>query len=247
MFFSAWEFWIRAAAVLIFFALIIFLWLKKQKQLFFWLLFFLISILPTMLAFSLAWIVAERYIYLGSLGIIAMFAILWHKLNTRVFDSKKLFWLVGILIVLGLGTRTVIRNQDWRNQDTLWLATVKVAPSGQVIHNNLGDMYGRHKQYDKSIKEYLTAIGINPKYADAMHNLANTYLEINNVEQAIYWYEQAIKFGPHLWQSYQNLGAIYFQLNDLQKAEELFGQAVKINPENENLKENLEIIRAKIQ
>ena len=147
------------------------------------------------------------------------------------------------MIVLALGARTITRNNDWKNQDTLWLATVKGAPSGHVIHNNLGDMYGRWQQYDKSIAEYKTAIVIQPNYADAMHNLANTYLEIGNVEQAIYWYAQAIKYGPHLWQSYQNLGAIYYQLGELEKAEELFARAVEINPNDENLKKNLEIIR----
>jgi len=200
--------------------------------------------LPTLMAFGLAWIVAERYVYFGSLGIIIVFVLLWHALNEKIFATKKMYWFIGILIVLAIGARTIIRNQDWKNQDTLWIATVKVAPSGQVIHNNLGDMYGRRKQYDKAIKEFLTAIAINPRYADAMHNLANTYLEINNTEQAIYWYNEAIKFGPHLWQSYQNLGMIYYQLGELKKAEELFARAVEINPNNENLRDTLEIIRA---
>jgi len=197
-----------------------------------------------MLAFGLAWIVAERYVYLASLGIIASFVLLWQILNEKFYETKKMFWIVGILIVLALGARTVTRNNDWKNQDTLWLSTVKVAPSGHVIHNNLGDMYGRWQQYDKSIAEYKTAIAIQPNYADAMHNLANTYLEINKVEEAIYWYSQAIKFGPHLWQSYQNLGAIYYQLGELEKAEELFARAVEINPSDENLRKNLEIIRS---
>ncbi|PIW95583.1 hypothetical protein COZ84_02710, partial [Candidatus Kuenenbacteria bacterium CG_4_8_14_3_um_filter_39_15] len=173
----------------------------------------------------------------------ASFVLMWQVLNEKFYETKKMYWLVGILIILALGARTITRNNDWKNQDTLWLSTVKVASSGHVIHNNLGDMYGRWKQYDKSISEYKTAIAIQPNYADAMHNLANTYLEINKVEEAIYWYSQAIKFGPRLWQSYQNLGAIYYQLGELKKAEELFAQAVEINPSDENLKKNLEIIR----
>jgi len=251
MFFSPMEFLARAVITALFLAVIIFLFFKiisKKanwfvRQTFFWLSFFLIALLPTLLAFGLAWIVAERYVYFGSLGIIIVFVLLWHALNEKIFATKKMYWFIGILIVLAIGARTIIRNQDWKNQDTLWIATVKVAPSGQVIHNNLGDMYGRRKQYDKAIKEFLTAIAINPRYADAMHNLANTYLEINNTEQAIYWYNEAIKFGPHLWQSYQNLGMIYYQLGELKKAEELFSRAVEINQNNKNLRDTLEIIR----
>jgi len=252
MFFSSWEYWLRLGITGLLLAAIIFLFIRiiikkasvLERHIFFWLSFFIIVLLPTMLAFGLAWIVAERYVYLASLGIIASFVLMWQVLNEKFYETKKMFWIVGILIVLALGARTVTRNNDWKNQDTLWLSTVKVAPSGHVIHNNLGDMYGRWQQYDKSIAEYKTAIAIQPNYADAMHNLANTYLEINKVEEAIYWYSQAIKFGPHLWQSYQNLGAIYYQLGELEKAEELFARAVEINPSDENLRKNLEIIRS---
>jgi len=251
MFFSSTEYWLRFGITVLLLAIIIFTFIKilikkasqLERQIFFWLSFFIITVLPTLLAFGLAWVVAERYAYLAGLGIMVSFVLLWHGLNEKFYETKKMYWLIGILIILALGARTITRNRDWKNQDTLWLATVKVAPSGHVIHNNLGDMYGRWQQYDKSIAEYKTAIVIQPNYADAMHNLANTYLEIGNMEQAIYWYSQAIKYGPHLWQSYQNLGAIYYQLGELEKAEELFARAVEINPNDENLKKNLEIIR----
>jgi protein O-mannosyl-transferase len=45
----------------------------------------------------------------------------------------------------------MIRNSDWQNQDTLWIATGKTAPSDPKTHNNLGDLYGRHGDLDRAI------------------------------------------------------------------------------------------------
>ena len=77
-------------------------------------------------------------------------------------------------IVVSLSIRTIVRNVDWKNEDNLWVATGKVAPSGAPIHNNLGDVYARHNDYPKAIEEFTRATQINPGYADAYHNLANT-------------------------------------------------------------------------
>jgi protein O-mannosyl-transferase len=243
MFFTPLSFWIRTSLTTIFVLLIIFSLLKKKKlnQYFFWLSFLIIALLPTLLPLGVAWIVAERYIYLGSLGLFAIIGILLDKIN-NIYKTKTIFVLLSILIIIVLGTRTIDRNRDWKNQDTLWIATANVSPSGHNIHNNLGDVYGRAGDKQRAIEEFQLAIAINPNYADAMHNLASVYLEVDQVEPAIFWYRSAIEKNPYLWQSYKNLSIIYFNLNQPDIALEILKKGLEANPENPALIEIVNFI-----
>jgi len=244
MAFTNFEFALRTSVLIVFLVILVVL-LKKNLKLFFWLSFFLITLFPVLTPLPVAWIVAERYVYLGSIGIFVVIALAFKTLMERS-KPQWLAYLALAIFLASFGARTIMRNVDWKNEDNLWLATVKVSPSGENIHNNLGDVYGRRGDKLKAIEEFKKAILINPRYADAMHNLANTYMEIGKTEKAIFWYAEAIKNNPLLWQSYQNLGAIYYELGELEVAEQLFTEAVKLRPDNDNLKANLEIIRGMI-
>ena len=215
---------------------------RKSRYVFFWLSFFVITLAPTLTPLQIAWVVAERYVYLGTLGVLAVAALVLKKLSD-LEQFRVAVYSVFVLIIVLLSARTVRRNRDWKNQDTLWLATAKTSPSSPQNRNNLGDLYGRRGDLERSVEEFKKAIELKPGYADAYHNLGNTYQQMGRVEEAIENYQKAIEFNPQLWQSYQNLGAIYFEQGEYELAEECFQEAIKINPTNLNLQENLKIIQ----
>ncbi len=206
---------------------------KKNKKLFFWALLFLIALSPTLTPLGISWIVAERYVYIASIGLFVLFSYGLDVFLERIFPKNHKQMLVATLAILTvlLSFRTIERNFDWKNQDTLWLATDKVSPSSSQNHNNLGDYYGRQKNYEKAIQEFKKAIELQPGYADAYHNLANTYMQTGDIQSAIANYEKAIEYNPNLWQSYLNLGYIYYQEKDFAKAKEYLSRAYNINPD----------------
>lgn len=219
----------------------IFISFKKQKTIFFWGAFTLISLSPTLTPFRLNWIVAERYFYLPGLGVFTLFSL---GLN-RLLDFKKFKQVViaiFVIIIILLSARTILRNIDWYNEDNLWIATGKTSPSSPNNHNNLGDVYGRHGDKEAAAGEFQTAIALKPNYADAYHNLANTYLEMGKTQEALQNYQKAAELNPYLWQSYQNIAAVYFQAKQYDKTLEAIQKAIAINPKNLNLKGNLGIV-----
>ncbi|MDI6777747.1 MAG: tetratricopeptide repeat protein [Patescibacteria group bacterium] len=229
------------AITLLFAGALIWSW-RKNKTVFFWLAFFPITLLPTLTPFKISWVVAERYVYLGTLGIIVIVAMFFDSMVKLNENAKMAGYFFLILIVSLLSVRTIVRNRDWKSEDTLWLATAKVAPSGQQIHNNLGDVYMRQGNPEKAIEEFKKAIEINPDYADAYHNLAHTYSQIGQVEEAMKNYQRALEINPSLWQSYQNMAEVYFNAGQLDLALENMKKAIEINPTDENLKKNLQVI-----
>lgn len=240
MTFNLVQYFIRLTFFIIFLGIIAYSY-KRNRQAFFWLCFFFITLLPTLTPFGISWIVAERYVYLGSLGIFVVVALIFRRLGMIPklrLGINIIFFLILSLLLL----RTIMRNNDWKNEDNLWIATAKTSPSSPVTHNNLGDVYSRHGDLEKAIEEFKKAIAINPRYADAYHNLATTYLSMNNLEEATENYQRAISLNQNLWQSYQNLAAIYFKQRKYNLAKEILIAAMNIVSNQPNLHANLGLV-----
>lgn len=239
--FSNFQFTLIILAFLAFLA-IIFLAYKKNRRLFFWLLLFPISLMPTLTPLKISWVVAERYVYLGTIGVLVAVAILFDWLLQKEEKYKNIIYTAFAIIVVALSARTIMRNIDWKNEDNLWVATAKVDQSGPNVHNNLGDVYARHHNFEKAAEEFKMAIKINPAYGDAYHNLGNTYHALGQLDLAIENYQKALSLNPNIWQSYQNLASIYYQMGDYKKAEEDINKAIEVNPNNPGLQDNKKII-----
>lgn len=231
------------ATILIFLAIIYFY--KKNRIIAFFISFFIISLLPTMTPFGISWIVAERYIYFGSIGIFFTICYFFFKAFEKHNLKNYTFIVLGIILI-ALTARTIFRNIDWKNEDNLWEATAKTSPSSQNTHNNMGDVYSRRGDFENAEKEFKKSIEINPRYAEAWHNLALTYQKVGKIEEAIQTYKKAISLKPELWQSYENLAVIYFNENNFKEAKKVILSLIKINPQNANYYVNLGIVEAKL-
>src|SRR3989338_2322803 len=214
---------------------------KKNKAVFFWISFFVITLLPTLTPFRISWIVAERYVYLGTAGILFAVGYLLGKIAEKDSHKVKVYG-VFVFILLLLMIRTIYRNIDWKNQDNLWIATAKTSPSSPVSHNNLAGVYVGRKDYKSAEKELKIAIQLNPNYADAYHNLGNIYKDTGRQNVAIGEYKKAVSLNPGLWQSYLNLSSLYFDEKKYMEAKEQIQKAIAIVPENYALHRNLGII-----
>lgn len=227
---------------------------KKNKFIFFWLLWFLIPLLPTLTPLNIAWTVAERYAYLSVIGIFVVIVYGFETLfywctGPAVCVSRKrpharliycVFWISIIIVCF---SRSYIRNQDWQNQDTLWIATARTAPLIPYTWNNMGDVYSRRGDLVTAAEMFQRAIALNPNYADAYHNLAETYWQMGEVGDAVLLYEKAIAVNPNLWQSYQSLASIYFYKKEYQKALFYIEKALDIVPKNQTLLQAREELR----
>jgi len=202
---------------------------KKNKKTAFFLTLGIIALLPTLTPLKVAWIIAERYAYstILSWSILIGYGVWWAS------SRLKKPMLAPIIIALIVGTysiRSLNRVADWKNQDTLWIATSKTSPSDPKTHNNMGDVYARNGDLINALKEFSKAIELYPAYADAYHNAGNTLEQMKKPNEAITYYEKAIAINPTLWQSYTQLANIYYQQKDFQKTKEYLEKANAILP-----------------
>lgn len=212
---------IRVLTMIIFLTVTALLY-KKNKLLFFGLSFFVIAISPTLIPISVGWIVAERYFYLGSAGLCLFLAYLILKLKRYAMSA----FVIILIFYFGL---TIKRNEEWRNEDRLWPATVKYSYGVPVAHNNMGDYYIRHGDYENAIKEFSLAINQrNWLYPEAIHNLGNAYKQIGDLDRAEGLYLKAIELKPDQFESYVQLSDLYKTKGDLVRAGEYYQKAKEL-------------------
>lgn len=240
MAFSSVNFAIRAILTLAFMGGILFAF-KKNKFIFFWASFFLIALSPTLTPLRMNWVVAERYLYLPILGLLAIISFGLDKIIQKEKYRQAVYALFAVILII-FTVRTFVRNIDWKNEDNLWIATGKTSPSSPNTHNNLGDVYGRQGNKLAALAEFQKAIELKPNYGDAYHNLANTYMELGQSDKALENYANAVKFNPNLWQSHQNIAAIFFAAKQYDPAIESLNKAALINPKNLNIRTNIGIV-----
>lgn len=213
----------------------------RTRLLFFFLAFFLISLSPTLLPLQLSWTVAERYAYLGMIGLTGGFAYLISQLPT----PKNSIYVFILPLIAVLSFRSIIRNTDWNNEITFWSATAKTTPNLPNVHHNLAVALGKSKQYDKAIYHFQQAVNLKPDWIDAYFNLAFTYQQSGKFPPAIINYNKALELNPKLWQAYRNLGEISFGESKYDEAIAYLHKAIEISPTNANLYTNLALVYQK--
>lgn len=236
--FPKWEYYVAVLVTFCFFGSIVFLsWIGKRSNVYYYklaafgLIFAVIALMPTLLPISLAWIVAERYIHLGTFGLFLAISACLAMLFKTFGDKQTKVWkytlvVLGIIYVL----LTVKRNLEWKSQDTLWPATVKASPGSAYAHNNMGDYYSRRGDFQSAIKSFEHAAKLRPGYAEATHNLGYAYLQIGDYDNAVKYLKEALEYKPVQYESAEVLGQIYFEKKDYETSKEYVLQAIKYNP-----------------
>jgi tetratricopeptide (TPR) repeat protein len=177
---------------------------KKQPLLAMAILFFYINhaiestIIPLELIF-------EHRNYLPSLFLFLPVAAGFKKLLDHYKERNKVFRYVlvcsSILIILGIGAGTYIRNMAWATEKTLWEDAMRKAPnSHRPLHNLAWSYYVKIGQYDKAIDLYEESLQLrtNNNFANpiAMSNLALLYVEKKKYEKAIKLWQNALERLP---------------------------------------------------
>ncbi len=236
------EFMIRWAFFIVFIVSIAMTY-KKSKSYFFWALFFLITLAPSLIPLNIVWIVAERYVYLGAVGVMALLGYGITKLS-EIKKFQTVFIALFTAIILSLIGRTIIRNVDWLSPAALWTSTIQVSPSSSNAHNNMGDVYANRKDWVNAAKEFQAAIVLQPGDADPRHNLGITLTMMGKYEAAVEAYSGALQISPTLYKTHQNLGFVFHKLQNYPEAEYHLVKALEFGPPNPTISEFLKEIRS---
>ena len=150
---------------------------KKRRPLFFGVAFFLAEISPVSnLVIRIGSIMAERFLYLPSVGfaVVAVYGIrlAWLRVEERRPQLRKALVVAVGVVLVGFAARTYDRNEDWVDQGRFWRSAVEAAPgsykTNMAAANNA--VFVTPQDGDRAIGEVDRALGI----LDPLPDLQNT-------------------------------------------------------------------------
>jgi Flp pilus assembly protein TadD len=147
------------------------------------------------------------------------------------------------LVVVAYAGRTWTRNNEWRDDLTLFESTVISSPSSAKAHYNLATGYFEEGRFDEAMTHYRQTLAILPAYTEAAFAVGRIY-DLRGVDAgALHWYERALRMdwanaGTHL-----NTGAVRLRLGEITSAEASFVTGLQLDPNDARLLFNLALVR----
>ena len=195
-------------------------------------------------------VMAERFLYFPSFPFIALCAVAAAKQLAAMTLPLKLHRAVLVLcgiLVFALGAKTVVRNQDWQNNEVFYGKTLASVPSA-LIAGNLAIHYIHTEQWDKAERALSE---VKEKYnTHDYHILASKallHVARREFKKAIFYQRQVAdmaKRGRGI--AYNNLAFLYRMNGELDKAEALLEEILYNNAGYGDVYFNLgEVYRAK--
>ncbi|XP_022794710.1 transmembrane and TPR repeat-containing protein 1-like isoform X1 [Stylophora pistillata] len=196
------------------------------------------------LFFRVGFVVAERILYIPSMGFCMLVVCGFNKLASVLVANGKVAMkdrctevrmnllhkvlLSGVFVLIGLFCwKTVVRNRVWSNREALFRSGIETLPHNAKAHYNFANFLKDAGRAKEAIYHYETALRLAPNHVSA-HNNLGTLLE--NDQEAMQHFSEAIKNDPYHANSYFNLGTRLTSLKRLSEAETVLKEAIRLNP-----------------
>jgi tetratricopeptide (TPR) repeat protein len=140
----------------------------------------ILQLIPLYLLLPRIDIANERQLYLAAWPLFLALSI-----ELTLWLNSKAFHLVGAVLLFILVSLTVLRNQVYANEISLWQDTVTKSPNKARAHNNLGHAYLLALRYDEARNEFTTALELDPQLYQARYNLLRADDEIEKAGETL--------------------------------------------------------------
>lgn len=227
---------------------------RRSRKISFFVCWFFITILPVSNIVPLKALMAERFLYIPSIGFCVILAAMLKKQRRQIATAAA----VSIIIIYGF--LTVIRNEDWRSPVRLAKSIIKVFPHNTWGYSCLGSAYlgdGNYAEAEKALKKAIAlsddyptpktalgfcyiqyeryeeaadlltqSLGMDPRNLDTMNLLGVCYGSLKRYDESIRQFENSIAIDPTFTAAYLNLGATYEAMKEHQKAIDSYKRAL---------------------
>ncbi|KAH0999438.1 hypothetical protein HUJ04_003257 [Dendroctonus ponderosae] len=125
------------------------------------------------LFFPVGFVVAERVLYMPSMGFCMLIGYGWQITSRRT--GKKIAWTFVGLLVISHGWKTYLRNWDWENEYTIFMSGLRVNQRNAKLFNNVGHALESQGHFDEALKFFKTAVKVQHDDVGAYINVGRTY------------------------------------------------------------------------
>ncbi|MFH0895620.1 MAG: DUF1736 domain-containing protein [Bacteroidota bacterium] len=225
-------------SLLVYGALAIFALIKIRKKnlIAFSILFFAITFsIQSNLLFNIGTFMNERFMFVSLIGFCIVVSLFIRWIAKRGTGEQKMFPQIAtvliILILLGYSVKTISRNMDWKDGETLQFADVKTSVNSARCNYLCGfimlerarqnpDSLARIDLYKQSEAYLAQGLKIYDKNSSALNNMGEVSLALGKYDQSIDAYMKNLKYNPEDAISFSNLRVIVHVYTKNKKYEE---------------------------
>jgi len=245
---------------------------KKNEFITLGIFWFFIAIFPNANLIPTGNIMAERYLYIPSIGLSFLLA-------TFIKNNGKRNYLATISFIFFLSLLSIIQTGYWKNDETLWKRNIITHPEARGTWQNLAVSY-REKgetqkakvlykqmakngiQKERAISE-LAAFAIDEGKHALAERLIKPLLRIKPADKGLQgdlliarcqqdengWEKEATSYLKENENAliYEQVGNCYAKKRGFKKALAMFNHSISIAPDNTKVKENILIVESEIK
>jgi protein O-mannosyl-transferase len=205
--------------------------LRFSKKVLFGVGFFAITLFTVSQLFPVGGtIMADRYIYLSSIGIFYLagegFILLW---------SKKLKLVTVILLStfsIFYSVKTYARCGVWKDEMTLWNDVISQNENVPYAYHNRGRVFVNEKRYHEALKDFNKAIELQPGNANYYYGRGVIFMNENRNAEAVSDFNKAIELQPDYFDAYLNQGVVLINEKRYEEAISNYTRAIALKPDN---------------
>ena len=216
---------------------------RKHKLMAFAILSYFAMLLPVSQLIPHHELLADHYLYLPIMSFGLAVSLLIERLSAKA-ESRKIAYAAAAIIVIIFGALTVRRNQDWKNEFSVWQANYEAVPNSSRAAHNLGGMLVKSNP-QRAEELFKQALAADPHFEPAYLSLARLYVTQKRIPEAEDLVQRGLGLTDAQTGSYilRNsallrsqlttvLAAARWEAGDPGKTEELLRQAVNFYPAN---------------
>jgi len=107
-----------------------------------------------------------------------------------------------------------------------------ISPGEPSVLISLGQLYRLSGQDDRAEQNFLRAIALDNRAAEAYEGLARTYAHQNRIDDARIAFQRAIEIQPGYWRAHATMGGFLFRIGRSDEALSYMREAVDLSPNN---------------
>jgi tetratricopeptide (TPR) repeat protein len=210
---------------------------RKFPQVVFGFLFYCINIFLLLKIFEVPagdYIMADRYGYIPSVGLLMMAGVGLEKLSEKKQIFRNAGFIILIIYTLIIGLQTFTRVSIWKDDVTFYSDIISKFPKAEVAYTNRGAIRKENKELTGALSDFNKAIQLGKKDYKSYSNRGAAYLDLGEYKSAVADYRQALTFKPNHPQILADYGFAQMHAGDLNGAIESYDRSLSLmvfNPE----------------
>jgi protein O-mannosyl-transferase len=237
-----WPFIQLGLAALVLVVLCLAAYWQRRKFPFFavgWFWFFVALIPVSGIIQAAAQAVADRYMYLPSIGLFILVTWAACAAVARGWIPKTLCGFIAGILLLTCAARTRDQLTVWQNSQTLFEHALAVTKNNVIAQYNLGMYCQEHGRPDEALSCYRRTLEMKPNHADALNNIGYVLTAQRKYGEAIQYFEAALKANPDAVEARNNIGYALCMSGKTDEGIAQYQLALKSKPDHVGVLNNL--------